>query len=83
MSAFPDATSVAGSADKLLDANNDAYTANDADGFLLWNHDQTADDAAVVLEKYVQTEVTQYFYIADADTTLHQYPSVGGVEYTD
>jgi len=84
MSAFPDTGSVCGTAAKLLDANNDAYTAlSDQDGFVLWNHDKTADAGVAVLEKYVGQQLTTYYYIADSDTTLHQYPSVGGAEYTD
>jgi prepilin-type N-terminal cleavage/methylation domain-containing protein len=81
MNAFPDDSSVCVTADKLLDANNDAYTANDKNGFLLWDHDQTADDGVLVLERFVQTSTTTYYYLADADTTLHQFPSIGGVEY--
>jgi len=83
MAAFPDNTSAAGGVDKLLDSTYLPYTANDADGYVLWNHDKTADDGVGVLEKYVGQQLTMYYYIADADTTLHQYPSVGGVEYTD
>ena len=82
MALFPD-TASACTVTKILDANNDAYTANDQDGFILWNHDQTADDGVAVLEKFVQNQTTTYFYLADADTTLHQYPSVGGAEYID
>ena len=82
MDAFPD-TGSACTVTKLLDPNNDAYTVNDGDGYVLWNHDNLADDAALVLEKYVQQSTTTYFYLADADTTLHQFPSIGGTEYTD
>ena len=82
MAAFPDATST--TVDKLLDPDNVAYTyPGDAIGYVLWNMDNTADDGVTVLEKYVQTATTTYFYIADTDTTLHQFLAVGGTEYTD
>ena len=82
MAAFPD-TGSACTVTKILDSNYNAYTANDKDGYVLWNHDSLADNGVAVLGKYVQTQLTTYYYLADADTTLHQYPSVGGVEYTD
>jgi len=84
MSAFPDATSVAGSADKLLDADDDAYTANDKDGYVLYQHDKTADGSSSTgLVNYLPSATNTYYYTIDADTTLHQWDAPGGTEYTD
>ncbi|MFC1979149.1 type II secretion system protein [Chloroflexota bacterium] len=85
MALFPDTTSDDTGADKVLDPNFNAYDfiAGDKEGYVLWDHDNTADGTEATLAKYVQNQTTTYYYLADSDTTLHQYPSVGGAEYTD
>jgi len=46
MTAFPDNTSVAGSADKLTDPEGFAYAATDTDGYVLYTHDITGSAVA-------------------------------------
>ena len=73
MSAFPDATSVAGSADKSVDPNGTAYTAADDDGYILYGHDETGGGASGPAVNYMRTATTNMFYSADADGTVHQW----------
>ena len=72
MSLFPDATSVAGSADKLNDPIGDAYDASDKDGFILYQHDLTADSADNLTSNYVATESTKGEYTVDSSGTVTQ-----------
>ncbi|MEE9201980.1 MAG: type II secretion system protein, partial [Dehalococcoidia bacterium] len=65
MAAFPDATSVAGSADKLLDPDGATYVALDGNGYLLFGHDSLAEGAAVVLTNYVPTQTASCNYTVD------------------
>ena len=85
MTAFPDATSVAAGADKLNDPTDTPYQAGDQDGYVLYQHDKTADNGTTVLHNYVNFSSTTYFYCVDADGTVHQYVDAAktGGEYTD
>ena len=87
MTAFPDATSVCASADKLLDPDGDAYTAAaDANGYVLYNHDKTADAAALVLHNYTTMSSTGHYYTCEVDGTVRQWDGTDtstATEYTD
>ncbi len=73
MSQFPDATSVAGSADKATDPNGDSYDGSDKDGYTLFQHDITADSSATTsLVNYVAQETTKGTYTVDALGTVTQ-----------
>ena len=84
MTAFPDATSAV-TVDKVNDPTLTAYQAGDQDGYILYQHDKTADNAATVLHNYVNFAETTYFYTVDADGTVHQWADAAktGGEYTD
>jgi len=85
MTMFPDNTSVAGSADKLTDGNGDEYTANDKDGYVLYQHDGDANDSNQInLANYVATTTTMYYYTCEADGTVRQWSDAAmTTEYTD
>ena len=76
MDAFPDATSVAASADKLTDPEGYAYeVTTDKNGYLLYSHDITG--AAVALPNpiqgdvnYLATDETKGTYTVDASGTI-------------
>ncbi len=72
MSLFPDATSVAGSADKLNDPGGTAYTGADKDGFILYQHDLASDTVDNVTVNYVATEITKGEYTVDSSGTVFQ-----------
>ncbi len=72
MSNFPDATSVAGSADKLNDPGGTLYTGADKPGFILYQHDLTSDTNDNVTSNYVATEATKGTYTVDAQGTVTQ-----------
>ncbi|MFC2041001.1 type II secretion system protein [Chloroflexota bacterium] len=74
MSAFPDATSACTTpGEKVNDPDGDAYTANDKDGFILYQHDIDADDSDTAnLVNYVATELTKGEYTVDALGTVNQ-----------
>ena len=75
MGAFPDATSVGGSADKLKDPTGAAYQAGDKAGFLLFGHDITGNNNATTgLVNYVATVTTKAKYWVTADGTVTQVP---------
>ena len=71
MSAFPDATSAV-AVDKVNDPDGTAYAVGDVDGFLLYQHDITADAAATGLVNYVVVQYTTGTYTVDADGTVTQ-----------
>ena len=78
MTAFPDATSVAGSADKLADPNGAKYTAADKDGYILFGHDRTADGGSTSTRNYIIDVATASFcYQVTADGTMIQYTTAG------
>ena len=78
MSAFPDATSVAASTNKLNDPLGYAYDGtNYKDGYLLFAHDTTGETAGdpnpnQTDVNYVATQVTKGTYWVDASGTVHQ-----------
>lgn len=72
MSAFPDATSVAGSADKQTDSNGNSYTASDKNGYILYQHDITTDNAQTGLVNYITVRYTKGTYTVDAYGTVTQ-----------
>ncbi len=78
MAAFPDATSVGGSADKLHDVAGGTYTAADKAGFILYQHDRIAEGATGNLTNYVATPTTAKWYTVDGQGTVTQYPAATG-----
>jgi len=74
MGAFPDATSACTTVgEKVTDPDGTPYEAGDKDGFILFQHDITADnDATIGLVNYVNTGTTTGTYWVDADGTVHQ-----------
>ncbi|MFC1968731.1 type II secretion system protein, partial [Chloroflexota bacterium] len=76
---FPDATSVAASADKLTDPAGYAYEATtDKDGYILYSHDITGAAAADPNPdqenvNYTATAATAFWYTVTADGTVTQY----------
>ena len=72
MGAFPDDTSVAGSADKLTDPDGDTYVAADQDGYILFQHDIDADGGVTGLVNYLATDTTKGTYTVDASGTVLQ-----------
>lgn len=71
MNAFPDATSAV-TADKLNDPSGTAYAVGDLDGFLLYQHDITADGAGGSLVNYIATRYTTGTYTVDSMGTVTQ-----------
>jgi type IV pilus assembly protein PilA len=72
MSLFPDSTTVAGSANKTQDPNGNGYGAGDQNGFVLYQHDITGDNATTTLVNYTATESTKGTYTVDASGTVTQ-----------
>ena len=71
MSEFPDNTSAPLGA-KVNDPSGVAYAAGDKTGFILYQHDLTADDADNVTSNYVATESTKGTYTVDSAGTVTQ-----------
>jgi len=71
MSLFPDSTSAV-TVDKVNDPDGTAYAAGDKNGFILYQHDITADGAANTTVNYVATEQTKGTYTVDASGTVTQ-----------
>ena len=69
MQQFPDTTPVA---QKGLDANGDNFSAGDGIGFVLFEHDITADAANTSLVNYTATQYTKGTYRVDASGTVEQ-----------
>ena len=87
MGAFPDATSVGGSADKTADTSGVAYTAVDAAGYLLQDHDKTGGGVAGPYVDYVAISTASYYYTVETDGSVRQWDTTDcstatGVEYT-
>ncbi|MFC1951392.1 hypothetical protein ACFLXN_03190 [Chloroflexota bacterium] len=83
MSAFPDATSVAGSADKIDDGRGGTYTANDRNGYTVYDHDGQGNDDSADLWSYIgELPTTQYYYACDTDGFVHQYTDAAMTEET-
>lgn len=66
MGAFPDATSVAGSADKLKDWKGNTYGSGDKNGYLLYGHDETANGESTTLVNYFVVPHSIGTYIVSA-----------------
>ena len=71
MNAFPDSASAI-TVDKINDPDGTAYAVGDLDGFLLYQHDITADGLGTGLVNYVATQTTQGTYTVDAAGTVTQ-----------
>jgi len=83
MGVFPDA-SVCG-IDKIDDTDGNAYINGlDKNGYLLYQHDITADgDNTTDLVNYVITQITEYYYTCEADGTVHQFDGANRVTATE
>jgi type IV pilus assembly protein PilA len=86
MTAFPDSTSAV-TVDKVNDPDGTAYQAGDDDGFLLYGHDRTADNASGPGVNYVNMTQTTYYYTCETDGTIRQFniadlDGAGITEYT-
>ena len=87
MGAFPDPDSIGGSADKPADPSGLAYTAVDAPGYLLQDHDKTGGGVAGPYVDYVGMATSAYFYTVETDGSIRQWDTTDcsvatGVEYT-
>jgi type II secretory pathway pseudopilin PulG len=72
MSGFPDPSSAAGG-QKATDPDGTSYTANDLDGYILYQHDVIADNSSTTdLVNYVANETTKGTYYIDALGTVTQ-----------
>jgi len=71
MSAFPDNTSACG-VDKINDWDGNAYQSGDKDGYILYQHDTTADNMQSNLVNYINMQYTSGTYTVDADGTVTQ-----------
>ena len=71
MSLFPHATAACGTV-KLTDPDGDSYTASDKDGYILYQHDISADNSTSTTVNYVATESTKGTYYVDAAGTVTQ-----------
>ena len=69
MQQFPDTTAVTS---KGLDPNGDNFSAGDGIGFVLFEHDITADGANTSLVNYTATQYTKGTYTVDAAGTVTQ-----------
>jgi len=89
MTAWPDNTSVAGSADKLTDPEGYTYAATDANGYVLYTHDITGSDAGGPNPSqedvsYITLNATKFYYTCEADGTVRQWSDAAlTTEYTD
>ena len=71
MSAFP--SNAVCATDKINDPDGVAYTlTTDKDGYILFQHDITADGAQTGLVNYVASEITKGTYYVDASGTVTQ-----------
>jgi len=77
MSAFPDATSVAGTADKLRDPAGNVYVLGaDKNGYVIYQHDFVADATKTALIDYFRSQYTDYYYVVDSQGTVTQLDMV-------
>ena len=87
LTAYPDTTSddgVGGGGDggKGNDPSGVAYDfdgvgTDDAQGYLLFGHDITAEGTTTPVVNYVSFDQTTFCYTADSDGTVHQYDEAG------
>ena len=79
MGAFPDATSVAGTGDKLIDPFDKPYIhadddpPGDKDGYLLIGHDFFADGLQDDPQSYIGFTTATWCYSADSEGTVEQH----------
>jgi prepilin-type N-terminal cleavage/methylation domain-containing protein len=71
MSLFPHSTAACGTV-KLTDPDGGSYTASDKDGYILYQHDISADNSTATTVNYVATEQTKGTYYVDAYGTVYQ-----------
>ena len=71
MSLFPHPTAACTVA-KLNDPEGVAYSASDKDGFILYQHDVTADNSTANLVNYMATEMAKGTYYVDKLGTVYQ-----------
>jgi hypothetical protein len=90
MTAFPDSTSAAASADKQADPQGYKYEATtDKDGYILYGHDITGGAAADPNPNqedlnYIPQDTTKYYYTCEADGTVRQFADAAlTTEYVD
>ena len=82
MAAYPDTASTVATADKLNDPSENAYSdgvdpLGDLDGYVLFGHDITGDNAQSALVNYINFDNTTYCYTVDTHGTVHQYDLAG------
>ena len=76
MSAFPDTTSNWGTpGGKVKDPNGTTYQAGDKAGYLLFDHDKTADNTTTPVVRYLNMKSTKYYYTCEGDGTIRQWKS--------
>ena len=72
MSHFPDRSTI-DSGNKFRDPNGNIYSdQSDKDGFILYQHDITADASTNATVNYVATEQTKGTYIVNSSGTVYQ-----------
>jgi type IV pilus assembly protein PilA len=71
MSLFPHPTAACTTV-KLNDPDDVAYTASDQDGYILFQHDITADNSTADLVNYMATEMAKGTYYVDKLGTVYQ-----------
>lgn len=74
MSQFPDATSLAGGPEKMMDPDGNPYIVGDKDGYVLFGHDIIADGTQTTLTTYLPSRYTRYSYLVVGDGTVIQVP---------
>lgn len=75
MTTFPDIVSDDSDSTKVSDPEGGTYdfVAGDKEGYLLYGHDELADDGVTELEDYMRNSTTTYFYAIEANGKVHQY----------
>jgi len=71
MGAFPDATSVVVT-EKITDPEGTPYAVGDKNGYILYQHDVTADSVQTSLVNYVATDTTHGTYTVNTNGTVDQ-----------
>jgi hypothetical protein len=77
MTAFPDGTSLAGSADKQTDPEGADYSSGDKYGYILFGHDLAADGGTASTVNYMAVATTSFCYQTTAVGTITQYDKGG------
>ena len=76
MTKFPDGASQVTDL-KLHDPDWNTYAAGDKHGYILFDHDVTADGAQTGLVRYVSVKTTANWYTVEVNGTLTQYDTEG------